>query len=69
MGKLTKVVAIGGETTGWALDLESDLKIDRTKVKRIDVDPGRENVEKFKDKDQSSRRPTRSEESYYGSER
>ena len=50
VGTLTRVVAVGAETTGWAVELESDMKIDRATVKRIEIDPGRENVERFEDK-------------------
>lgn len=39
LGKLTRVFAIGGETTGWSLQLESERKVDGTTVKQIEVDP------------------------------
>ena len=39
VGKLMRVVAIGGETTGWALQLESERQINDRKVQQIEVDP------------------------------
>ena len=38
-GKLIRVAAIGGETTGWALDLDKPLQIEGKKLNRITVDP------------------------------
>ena len=37
-GKLTQVFAIGGETTGWALELDSPLKIEGKELKLIEID-------------------------------
>lgn len=38
-GKLIRVMAIGGETTGWALDLDKPLQIEGKKLNRITIDP------------------------------
>jgi hypothetical protein len=38
-GKLIKVMAIGGETTGWALDLDKPRQIGDKTWKRLEVDP------------------------------
>jgi hypothetical protein len=37
-GKLIRVVAIGGESTGWAIHLESEITIDNKQVNSIEVD-------------------------------
>jgi hypothetical protein len=39
-GTLQRVAAIGGETTGWAVDLDSALAIGGEELKQIEVDPG-----------------------------
>ncbi len=49
-GKLIQIMAIGGETTGWAVELESDLRIDTQKIKRIEVDPAGKKLGGYKDK-------------------
>jgi hypothetical protein len=41
-GKLVKIAAIGGETTGWALDLEEPLEVGGQAVTRIDIQDGKE---------------------------
>ena len=38
MGKLTRVMAIGGESTGWAIETESDITLDGKQVRSIEVD-------------------------------
>jgi hypothetical protein len=38
-GKLIRVMAIGGETTGWAVDLEEPRQIEGEKLTRLEVDP------------------------------
>lgn len=38
-GKLTRVVAIGGETTGWAVDLDKPLQIRGETLTRIEIHP------------------------------
>jgi hypothetical protein len=37
-GKLTRVMAIGGESTGWAITLDSEAAIDGKQVHSIEVD-------------------------------
>ena len=37
-GKLERVMAIGGETTGWAIQLESEMTIDGKPVNSIEID-------------------------------
>jgi hypothetical protein len=39
-GKLARVVAIGGETTGWAVKLDSPLEVEGKKLNSIEVDAG-----------------------------
>jgi hypothetical protein len=38
-GKLLRVMAIGGETTGWAVELDEPRQIEEAKVTRITIDP------------------------------
>ena len=38
-GKLITVAAIGGETTGWAVELDSPLQVEGKKLNRIEIDP------------------------------
>jgi predicted metalloprotease len=51
-GKLLRVVAIGGETTGWAVKLDSPLEVEGKELNRIEVDPGNdgENINALEDK-------------------
>ena len=51
-GKLVRVVAIGGETTGWAVRLDSERQIGDTTVRQVEVDPAPSKVslESFQDK-------------------
>lgn len=37
-GKLTHVMAIGGESTRWAIQLESEITVDSKQVNSIEVD-------------------------------
>lgn len=46
-GKLISVVAIGGETTGWAIELDSPLKVDGESVTRLEVDHDTSRLAKF----------------------
>ena len=39
VGKLQRVVAVGGETTGWAIQMEAEQKIGNIRLKQIEVDP------------------------------
>ena len=38
-GKLMQVMAIGGETTGWAVELDEPREIGGNPVSRIEIDP------------------------------
>jgi len=51
-GKLVRVVAIGGETTGWAVKLDSPLEVEGKKLSRIEVDAGdkREKISELENK-------------------
>jgi hypothetical protein len=49
-GKLVKIVAIGGETTGWAVELDSPLEVNGKKLNRIETDPNREKIDGFNNK-------------------
>ena len=49
-GKLVKIVAIGGETTGWAVDLDSPIEVNGEKLNRIEIDPKEKKIDGFKDK-------------------
>ena len=49
-GKLVKVVAIGGETTGWAVDLDSSLEVDGKRLNRIEIDPNGKKIDGFNNK-------------------
>jgi hypothetical protein len=37
-GKLSRAMAIGGETTGWVIQLESEITINRKQVDSIELD-------------------------------
>ena len=37
MGKLTRVMAIGGESTGWAIEIESPLTMDGKELHSIEL--------------------------------
>src|SRR5258707_55381 len=39
VGKLSRVYAVGGETTGWMLQLDSERDVEGARVKKIEVDP------------------------------
>ncbi len=49
-GKLVKIVAIGGETTGWAVDLDSSLEVDGKRLNRIEIDPNGNKIDHFNNK-------------------
>jgi len=50
-GKLVRVMAIGGESTGWAIQLESDITIDGKRVDSIEVDyPNTAKLERLENK-------------------
>jgi len=50
-GKLGRVMAIGGESTGWAIQLDSEMTIDDKRVDSLEVDyANRERLQKLADK-------------------
>ncbi len=49
-GKLTRVAAIGGETTGWAVVLDKPRQIADKTVKRLELDPAGRKLDKFENK-------------------
>ena len=50
-GKLTRAMAIGAETTGWAVELESETTIDGKQVHSIEVAyPDSKKLEKLENK-------------------
>ncbi|OFW05769.1 MAG: hypothetical protein A3G20_07900 [Acidobacteria bacterium RIFCSPLOWO2_12_FULL_59_11] len=50
-GKLVRVVAIGGETTGWAVRLDSERQAGGVTIRQVEVDPAPRQVrlESFQD--------------------
>ena len=52
-GKLIRIVAIGGETTGWAVRLAGKTRIDNQELNQIEVDPKPRNINllQFQDAD------------------
>jgi len=49
-GKLVRVVGIGGESSGWAIQLESEIKIEGKPVKSIEVNHQTKRFEKLDNK-------------------
>jgi hypothetical protein len=49
-GKLIRVMAIGAETTGWALDLDEPRQIGGKKVTRLEIDPAGTKVGDFENR-------------------
>ena len=49
-GKLVRQMAIGGETTGWAVYLDGPLEIDGKTFTRIEIDPGGNKVDDFENR-------------------
>jgi len=49
-GKLTRVAAIGGETTGWAVTLDKPREIDGKELKRLEIDPAGRKLGELEDK-------------------
>lgn len=49
-GKLTRVAAIGGETSGWAVVLDKPRQLGGKTLKRLELEPGSWKLEKFKNK-------------------
>ena len=46
-GKLERIMAIGGETTGLAVTLDGSLTLGGKEYRRIEVDPGAADVQPF----------------------
>jgi hypothetical protein len=49
-GKLIRVMAIGGETTGWAVELDDPREIGGKKVTRMEIDPAGSKVGDFENR-------------------
>ena len=49
-GQLQRIMAIGGETTGWALALAEPVQLESGPVKRLEIDPGRTHLEAFENR-------------------
>jgi hypothetical protein len=54
-GKLTRAMAIGGESTGWSIELDTELTVDSHPVKSIEVDAPAAKLEPLADKHVSAR--------------
>jgi hypothetical protein len=54
-GKLTRSMAIGGESTGWTIELDTELTVDSHPVKSIEVDAPAPKLEPLADKHVSAR--------------
>jgi predicted metalloprotease len=67
-GTLARVFAIGGETTGWAVKLDSPLEVEGKKLGRIEVDAG-SNSEKISELEDKHVRVTGTLEKRHGVER
>jgi len=46
-GKLTRVMAIGGETTGWSLEPEKKITLEGKKMKSVEISGPSEEFEKL----------------------
>ena len=49
-GKLTRVMAIGGETSGWSLELKQQITLEGKKMRSVEVTGSAEDLERFKDR-------------------
>ena len=49
-GKLTRVMAIGGETSGWSLELKQQITLEGKKMRSVEVTGPAEELEKLKDR-------------------
>jgi|ERR1700693_1344283 len=49
-GKLVRIVAVGGETTGWSIQLDSEIKIKDKPVTSIEVNHETKRYDKLKNK-------------------
>jgi hypothetical protein len=54
-GKLTRAMAIGGESTGWTIELDTELTVDSHPTKSIEVDAPAAKLEPLADKHVSAR--------------
>src|SRR5260370_40079112 len=48
-GKLTRVMAIGGETSGWSVEFKHRITLEGKKVRSVEVTGPFEELEKLKD--------------------
>jgi len=48
-GKLIRVMAIGGETSGWSLELKHQITLEGRKMRSVEVTGSPEEFEKLKD--------------------
>ncbi len=48
-GKLIRVMAIGGETSGWSLELKHRITLEGKKMRSVEVTGPAEDLEKLKD--------------------
>jgi len=49
-GKLTRVLAIGGETSGWSLEFKHQITLEGKKMRSVEVTGSAEELERFKDR-------------------
>ena len=49
-GKLTRMAAIGGETTGWAVVLDKPRQLADKMVNRLELDPAGRKLDKFENR-------------------
>lgn len=49
IGKLTRVMAIGGESTGWSLELKRQITLEGKKMRSIEISGATEEFEKLND--------------------
>jgi len=48
-GQLTRVMAIGAETTGWSLELKHEIMLEGKKMRSVEISGPSEQFEKLKD--------------------
>lgn len=49
IGKLTRIMAIAGETSGWSLELKHEITLQGKKMRSVEVRGPAEELEKLKD--------------------
>jgi hypothetical protein len=54
-GKLSRAMAIGSESTGWSIELDSEITVDGHKVKSIEVQASAAKLDPLVDKHVSAR--------------